>query len=536
MKFFNPAILIFILLELSACASLPSHYQQPASYAFNDTHGTTLGKKSKALLGNNPERSMMYLVNEGTDAFFARMLLMSQAERSIDVQYFIWHADLIGKLLFNEMIVAADRGVRVRILLDDINIDDQIQNMLYAMDQHENIDVHLFNPFANRSLHIVDYVTDAFRINRRMHNKSFTVDNQVTVVGGRNIGNEYFSADEESNFTDIDVLSTGPVVTEVGKQFDIYWNSKVVFPVKAFSHNQSTPADLEKLKKQLSQFKQAQRTSKYALDIQDSEMYIRWKNTTSNTDSNQSNSEKIFRGDVNVIYDDPEKSLGKSDTEIVYLKSLMKPHLEKVTKTFELISPYFVPGDAGTAYLVGMVKKGIHVRVITNSLSSTDGIMAQSGYARHRIDLLKGGVKLYELKADSKTKASRSLRRGAKAKSGLHAKTYIFDREEVFIGSFNFDQRSANINSEVGIIYQIPKMAKLIAASVFDSAINEHAYRVKLEIEHEDVDGIDVEVAKVVWIETKNGKEYRYTTEPETSGWRRFNEDVFSILPIESQL
>jgi putative cardiolipin synthase len=183
-----------------------------------------------------------------------------------------------------------------------------------------------------------------------------------------------------------------------------------------------------------------------------------------------------------------------------------------------------------------MVEKGIKVRVITNSLSSTDGIMAQSGYARHRIDLLKGGVELYELKADAKTKASRSLRRGEKAKSGLHAKTHIFDREEVFIGSFNYDQRSANINAEVGVIYQIPEMAEYIAEAAFDTAVSEHTYRVELVIEHEDVDGIDVEQEKVVWVETKDGKEYRYTKEPGTSGWRRFNEDVFSILPIESQL
>jgi putative cardiolipin synthase len=530
----NSIKLIFLFLfmiTLSACSSLPTDYVEEPTYAVTRTSQTTLGKKASEILGGNPDQSVMYLVNEGTDAFFARMLLLSQAERSIDVQYFIWHADLIGKLLFNEMILAADRGVRVRILLDDINIDEEIETILYAMDQHENIDVHLYNPFANRGMRVVDYVTDAFRVNRRMHNKSFTVDNQVTVVGGRNIGNEYFSADEESNFKDIDVLAIGPVVADVEEQFDIYWNSKVVLPVKAFDHNQATPADLEKLKKELAEFKQAQLTTKYALDIQDSEMYQRWKNATS-----EPGTEKTFRGDVKVIYDDPEKSMGKSDKEIVYLKSLMAPHLEQATQTFEIVSPYFVPGDEGTEYLTGLVKKGLKVRVITNSLSSTDGIMAQSGYARHRIELLKGGVELYELKADTKSKASRSLRRSAKAKSGLHAKTYIFDREEVFIGSFNFDQRSANINSEVGIIYQIPKMAQLIAKSAFDTAVNEHTYRVELVIEHEDIDGIDVAQEKVVWVETKDGKEYRYTTEPGTSGWRRFNEDVFSILPIESQL
>jgi len=531
MKILITALLIPVFILLVSCTSLPTGYEEKPSYALNDTSQTSIGRNAADILGDKPDQTVSYLINEGTEAFLARMVLLEEAERSIDVQYFIWHADLIGKLLFNGMIQAADRGVRVRILLDDININAETEPILYAMDQHENIEVHLFNPFASRGLRAVDFVTDAFRINRRMHNKSFTVDNQATVVGGRNIGNEYFSADEVSNFRDIDVFAVGPVVHEVSKQFDTYWNSKVVYPVKVFDHNKATVSDLADLKIRLAAFVKEQEGSKYHLDIKDTDMYQRLTDATAVTKS-----PKLFKGDVKVVYDDPEKGMGKTEEEIVFLKSLVRPHISAITKSFELVSPYFVPGDAGKEYLIGMVEKGIKVRVITNSLSSTDGIMAQSGYARHRIDLLKGGVELYELKADAKTKASRSLRRGEKAKSGLHAKTYIFDREEVFIGSFNFDQRSANINAEVGVIYQIPEMAKYIAEAAFETAVSEHTYRVELLIEHEDVDGIDVEQEKVVWVETKDGKEYRYTTEPGTSGWRRFNEGVFSILPIESQL
>ena len=527
-----PAVFfICATIFLESCASLPTDYEEKPSYAITDTGQTTVGKKAAEILGDDPDQTVAYLVNEGTEAFLARMVMLVEAERSIDVQYFIWHADLIGKLLFNGMLQAADRGVRVRILLDDLNVDAEIESMIYAMDQHENIEVHLFNPFAARDLRIVDFVTDAFRANRRMHNKSFTVDNQLTIIGGRNIGNEYFSADENSNFKDIDVFALGPVVAKVSKQFDIYWNSKAVYPVSAFDHNEATRENLDKLKKQLASFAEEQTDSKYHLDIKDTNMYQRLKGATATTKS-----AKLFRGDVIVVYDDPEKGMGKTEDEIVFLKSLVRPHVTAIERSFELVSPYFVPGDKGTEYLVRMVKKGIKVRVITNSLSSTDGIMAQSGYARKRIELLKGGVELYELKSDVKTDASRSLRRGAKAKSGLHAKTYIFDREEVFIGSFNFDQRSANINSEVGVIYQIPEMARYIAESAFDTAVDEYTYRVELVIEHEDIEGIDVEVEKIFWVETSDGKEIRHANEPETSGWRRFNENVFSILPIESQL
>ena len=486
-----PLFLAISILLVSACAQLPVNNNTYPSYAYSDTSKSSLGKKSSAWLKKSADKSAMFLLNEGTEAFFARLLLLAEAEKSIDVQYYIWRADLTGKLLYGEMIKTADRGVRVRVLMDDINVTSEIEAMLYAMDKHKNIEVRLYNPFASRGFRLADYLTDTFRINRRMHNKSFTVDGQYTVVGGRNIGNEYFSADKESNFKDLDVISVGQIVNDVGKQFDTYWNSKVVYSVKLFVHNKSTQADLEKLKIELSEFWKKQKGSKYDLDIQDSELYRYFENKSQNKNYKKLFS-KLFSGDVLVLYDDPEKSLGKSDKEIVFLKSLLKPHLDKVKNRFEMISPYFVPGSRGTEYLTSLVKRGIKVRVVTNSLSSTDGIMAQSGYARQRLNLLKGGIELYELKAEEKTRASRSLRRGGKAKSGLHAKTYIFDRKEIFIGSFNFDPRSANINAEVGILYQIPEMAQLIGSAVFDNDLKEFTYRLEL-VTVDAIDEADIE-------------------------------------------
>jgi len=524
-----PVFLAISLLLVSACAQLPVNKNISPSYAYNDTGNSSLGKKATVLLNEGPDKSIMFLLDEGTAAYLARMVLLAQAERSIDVQYYIWRADLI---FYGEMIKAADRGVRVRVLLDDISIKAENEAMLYAMDTHKNIEVRLYNPFASRGFRVADYLTDVFRINRRMHNKSFTVDAQYTVVGGRNIGNEYFSADEESNFQDIDVLSIGQIVSDVEKQFDAYWNSKVVYPVKLFEHNQSTPEDLEKLKKELTEFKQKKIGTKYDLDIQDSAMYKFLKNRLQNKSY-----KKLYRGDVLVLYDDPEKGLGKSKNEIVFLKSLLRPHLDKVNKSFEIISPYFVPGSAGTEYLASFVKRGIKVRVVTNSLSSTDGILAQSGYARQRMNLLRGGIELYELKAEAKTIASRSLRRSHKAKSGLHAKTYIFDREEIFIGSFNFDPRSAYINTEVGVLYQVPEMARYIGSGIFDNALEEFTYRLELvTVDEIDDEGIESRVEKIYWIETIDGKEIQYDMDPKTSAWRRFNEALYSILPIESQL
>lgn len=524
--------LVSMIILLSACAQLPKNFEAPPSYALTDTDNTTLGKKAKDELGVNTKDSSMYLIGDGVDAFVARIALLELAEKTIDVQYYIWHSDLIGKLLFTGLLKAADRGVRVRLMLDDMPVNDTTEKIIYALDQHKNIEVRLFNPFASRDFRYSDYMISPVRINRRMHNKSFTVDNQHTIIGGRNIGNEYFSADETSNFKDIDVLAVGPIVKDVEKQFDLYWNSKVVYPVTAFEHNEATDKSLDLTRKDLNAFALSKENSKYHLDIQDSELYKRIKRGS----ITKGHSNLVFKGEVLVVYDDPGKGLGKTEDEIDFLKNLVKPYVEKVDKTFEIVSPYFVPGEEGVKYLSALVKKGVKVSVITNSLSSTDGLMAQSGYSRRRYDMLEGGIELYELKTDLKTKISKSLRRGEKAKSGLHAKTYIFDREQTFIGSFNFDQRSANINSEVGVIYDVPEMSMLIAKSLFDESINGSAYKVKIAQQDIETDDIQIEKGDIYWLETKDGEEVIHETEPETGFWRRFGQGLFSIMPIESQL
>lgn len=531
MNYLNNFILLTCIAVTAACSSLPTDFDSIDSYAYTDTAQTTLGKEAAQVTGADASDSTMYLIGEGTDAFLTRMVLLSMAERSVDVQYFIWKSDLIGKLLMHKMIEAAERGVRVRMLLDDLTLDSETKAIIFAMDQHQNIDVRIYNPFSSGGNRVAAAVTDTTRVNRRMHNKSFTVDSQYTIVGGRNIENNYFSANTRSNYADLDIVSVGPVVTEVNKQFDIYWNSQLAVPADVFSEYASHKDRFQKVQQELSDFALSEQDSDYALDLKESETYQRIARGI--TDHNP---DLLYKGKAHVIYDDPEKTLGKSEHETTYMTSLMRPHFDKIENTLELISPYFVPGVDGREYLINMVNSGIKVRVMTNSLASTDGIMAQSGYARHRIELLKGGVELYELKPKAKSKASRSLRRSAEAKSALHAKTYIFDRKEVFIGSFNLDPRSAKINTELGVICEIPEMAEYIASSLFDESVREGAYRLELLIEIEDVDGIEVPMEKVVWIETENGEEIRHMTQPETSGWRRFNESVYSILPIESQL
>ena len=318
---------------------------------------------------------------------------------------------------------------------------------------------------------------------------------------------------------------------EVGTQFDLYWNSKVVYPVTAFDHNKATQDELRLLKKQLNEFALSNENSKYHLDIKDSDMYQSIMNTLP-----QSKQMLSFEGEVHIVYDHPLKALGKSKEEVSYLTSQLELYVEKMNKSFEIISPYFVPAKSGASFLTGLVKKGVKVRVITNSLSSTDGIMAQSGYSRRRYDLLEGGVELYELKPKIEKKLKRKRRRSDKAKSGLHVKTYIFDREKVFIGSFNFDSRSSAINTEIGIVYDMPQMASLIAQNAFDESVNNDVYKVNIANENIEMDGMDIEPGDLYWVETKNGKQTYYTTEPKTNFWRRFKQGLSTLLPIESLL
>ncbi len=525
-------ILVSGVLILSACAQLPVAFKADPSYVLTEVEDTLLGEETQNALADTVDESKMILVGSGVDAFVVRLSLLMKAEKSIDLQYYIWHADLVGKILFNELIKAADRGVRVRMLLDDMPVNGETEAILYAIDQHKNIEVRLFNPFATRDFRYVTYLVSPRRINHRMHNKSFTVDGQYTIIGGHNVGDEYFSAHQSSNFKDIDVVAIGPVVKEIGEQFDLYWNSSVVYPVTAFDHNKATEKSLLNTKDELQQFVASTENSKYHLDVLDSDMY----RSLQQGQLPQTKYSKIFKGEVHVIYDDPEKGLGKTAEEVTYLKYLVEPYIDNMNKTFELISPYFVPGDEGVKYLTAMVKKGIRVRVVTNSLSSTDGLMAQSGYSRRRYDLLAGGIELYELKPDVKSYVSKSLRRGEKAKSALHAKTYIFDRRQVFIGSLNFDPRSLEINSEVGVIYEVPEMAEFIASVVFDKNLMATTYQVLIADKAIETENLDIEKGEVYWLETINDKKIIYESEPQTGFWRRFGQSLFSIMPIESQL
>jgi putative cardiolipin synthase len=499
---------------MASCASLPPLEGRTATTALADTAGTRLGRAVAADVAANPGKTGIHALPEGHAAFAARVVFAAAAEKSIDAQYYIWHGDQVGYLLFEALWQAAERGVRVRLLLDDLNTGG-LDPTIAALDAHPNIEVRLYNPLVQRGARALNFLTDFTRVNRRMHNKSFTVDNQVSVVGGRNIANEYFGAGSGVVYADLDVIAVGAAVPGVSKEFDLYWNSPSAYPAPSFvgTAGAGGAADLEarfasaRADPESVAFLEAVRTTPLARDLLGGQLALEWT---------------LARAE----YDDPAKTLDTTArTDILLFPELMRT-IGPPEKSFDLVSPYFVPGDEGTAALVALAGKGVKVRVLTNSLASSEANVVFAGYAKHREDLLRAGVQLYEIKTTAAPEArEEKAKLGSSSSAALHAKTFAVDRRRVFVGSFNFDPRSARLNTEMGLVIDSPALAQQLAER-FDTAAPLVAYEVRL-----GPDGRSLE-----WIERTASGETRYDTEPGTTWFQRRSVDVLSILPVDWML
>lgn len=505
---------LLCLTCLTGCKGLPPLENRPPSQAltYDDSLDTPLGVTLTPQLEQHPELSGIYPLADGLDAFAARVLLAGVAEKTLDVQYYIWRDDMTGVMLFKALLSAAERGVRVRLLLDDNNTQT-LDPLLAALHQHANIEIRLFNPFMVRKPRLLGFITDFNRANRRMHNKSFTADNQATIIGGRNVGDEYFSAGSGMVFADLDVLAVGPVVQDVSENFDDYWKSASSFPVDLILppsplNAVDTLMTLE-VKGQLNGAGQAYldslRSSHIVRDLLMGTLALEWAPTR-------------------MVSDDPAKGLGKAEPEEMIGHQLMEIIGEPTTEV-ELVSPYFVPTAAGVEAFTALVDSGIRVRVFTNSLAATDVAPVHAGYAKRRKPLLQGGVALYEMRPlHTGLEASRGAGPFGSSGSSLHAKTFSIDRERVFVGSLNFDPRSLHYNTELGFMIESPELAARID-DAFESDIPELAYEVRL-----DNNG------SLYWLERRDGQEIRHTTEPETTWWQRMSVWLLSWLPIERYL
>jgi len=511
------ALAILVLLS-TACASLPPIEDRAESLTLRDTDKTTLGLEVSRQALAHPGQSGFYLLGRGLDAFVARAVLASVAESSIDAQYYLLHNDLVGKLFIGELLKAADRGVRVRLLVDDMAINGSDTGAA-VLDAHPNFEVRIFNPFGRNVSRGSQYITRFGSVTRRMHNKSFTVDNQATVFGGRNIGNEYFEADPELAFADLDVLAIGPVVDEISTAFDKYWNFSLSYPVKSLIDKPPEVEDVASMHEEFSQFLLEQQDSEYLQALRDSPL----------ARSMKERSLSFYWGTADVIYDDPAKITADRDQTDLFLMTQLRPHIDAITEDMIIFSPYFVPGIEGAANLRALVEKGVRVRILTNSLASTDVSIVHAGYSKYRKTLLQGGVEIYEI--DHKlTRQQRKSKKGVggSSKASLHTKSFVLDRKRVFIGSLNLDPRSVVENTEIGAVIESEEIA-VFMAEWFDREIENIAFRLELVDKAEGRQSI-------IWHRTENGETQTYTTEPNTSFWRRFGVGFLRLMPIESQL
>ena len=326
---------------------------------------------------------------DGRDALAARLALADAAQRSLDVQYFIWNKDLAGKVLLERLFRAADRGVRVRLLLDDLGTMPSDATLL-TIDSHPNIEVRMFNPVALRSPRLLGMIADLVRINKRMHNKSFIADGQVAIVGGRNIGDEYFGANEAMNFADLDVAVIGPVVREVSDEFDLYWNHRASIPIAALSRQNTTSEEFAAKRATLTAFNTTAEYSAYAESVRDSEFARQLKN----------HAVSYSWGRATIVSDHPDKVLTSAAKTETHLAPKLRQVVDATKRELFLVSPYFVPGKQGVELLASVRRRGARVVVITNSLASTDGVPVHSKYQLYRKSLLRAGVELYETQAD----------------------------------------------------------------------------------------------------------------------------------------
>jgi putative cardiolipin synthase len=506
------------LLLLGGCATLPENFERPISHAYTDTDGTHIGQVRHDEMIAHPGQSGFLLLASGLDAFVARAVLANAAERSIDAQYYLFHKDLTGKLLIDELLKAADRGVRVRLLVDDMDLGGRDLGAT-ALDSHPNMEVRLFNPFSRKAARITQFVTRYGSVTRRMHNKSFTVDNQATILGGRNIGNEYFEADPDLAFADLDVLAIGPVVKDVSASFDQYWNNELAYPASVLIGKPPSPEEIEKKRRRFNEFIARQAGSAYLQALRDSDL----------ANALRRDQVHFHWGDAVVVSDQPDKLLQDFERTEYHLAPQLRPYFEGVQKELIIFTPYFVPGKEGTAFLSELRERGVRVRILTNSLSSTDVGIVHAGYAKYRKDLLRAGVELYEMNKKL-TKQQRKEKRGVSgsSKASLHTKSFVFDRKQVFIGSLNLDPRAVVHNTEIGVVLSSTEIAAGMGAW-FDQNIEEVAFRLELSTNKNGSE-------RILWHGVVHGEECVFEVDPYTSFWRRFGIGFMGLLPIESQL
>ncbi len=506
-------ILVAAVLVLVARLAfpLPSLEGRNESGAIAASAQTRLGGLVVPLVAVHPGRSGVVTLRRGADAFAARMILANGAEQSIDAQYYIWANDPSGLILLDALKRAAARGVRVRLLVDDNGTPD-LDGELAALNALDNFEVRLFNPFTLRSPRAAAYLFDFARLNRRMHNKSFTVDGVVSIVGGRNIGDVYFAYGEDNLYYDMDVLAVGPAASDVSANFDRFWNSLSSYPAELILGGGA--AGLAEFDRAVTAAKSAPERRIYRQSVENAQLIAQLGDGSLGLE---------WVG-VQVVSDDPAKGLGVVEEDQLMVNRLARI-LGQVETSLDLVSAYFIPGEKFTGYLSDLAARGVRIRTLTNSQEATDVLPVHAGYITYREGLLNAGVEVYELKSTQDRTLSEQLGILGASSTSLHSKVFSVDGRRIFIGSFNFDPRSARLNSEMGLLIESATLARAMSAA-FDTRMKLAAYRV-----------VRAEDGALIWIEPRaDGSETRYFSEPHTTAFGRALVRAIGWLPVEWML
>lgn len=521
------AVLLALSLLVAGCATLPPGMDapKPASTALANPEATALGRQLEARAKEHPGLSGFDLLTDGSESFAMHLEIAARAQRTLDVQYFLLQQDDTGKLLLEALLEAADRGVRVRILVDDAEAFDK-GSAIRPLAAHPNIEIRIFNPFVVRRelsfFRWAEFLVASRRLNYRMHNKLFIGDNEIAVTGGRNVGDAYFQASTVVNFGDFDLAVAGPMVRVLSQSFDLYWNDKLAIPVETLPLGKPSAADLEVCRKALAAHKERMATSDYVRSLPKVDLIAEIL----------SGKRPLVWAKATLAYDTPDKAQVERDGEAGRLMwKRVATAVEGAQRELIIVSPYLVPGDAEMALIRRLRERGVRVRMLTNSLASTDMPIAHAGYMRYRVPLLEAGCELYEVRPlPGEPEAHGLVKSGGSGQFGLHAKVFVIDRKRVFVGSMNFDQRSFDINTEIGLIIDSPQIANRIAGRFESIAQPANSYKVSLE---PAAAGIG---PTVQWATQEGGKTVTFDTEPDVDAGKRALVDMFSALPLDQLL
>jgi putative cardiolipin synthase len=520
---------------LGGCAGLPpgADFPKPASVAFAHPEETRLGKLFASQMRNHGGDSAFRVVNVGADGFQLRTQMIDAAQRTLDLQYYIFRGDETGRMLTDSLHHAADRGVRIRVLVDDgerVAGDEQILRLLAS----PSVEVRIFNPSAyrgySRLLRDLDFLFHARRLDYRMHNKLLVADNALALIGGRNVGNQYFQVDSESQFADDDVVTAGPIVGQLSGTFDEFWNSDLAIPAKALEHNDRTDAGVvartehERAHHKPRNWQTKPSTVDYAALLKSGEPFA----------GITSGKLPLVWAHAQVVYDSPDKKLVISG--VLPGRLITRAVLDSIRDTQSellMVTPYFIPAPDELQLLKDLRQHQVRVRILTNSLESTTEPAAQAGYDHYRVPLLKSGVELHEVRAllDNVKGSGETKKVSRHGNYALHAKMYVFDRQKLFIGSLNYDQRSKRINTEIGLIIDSTDIAQQQARR-FEAMIKpDECYIVELKPA-----GAAGNSSDLIWRTEKDGRVVEYTREPARSAWQRLKVKLLALLPLDREL